>query len=94
MSKFTIRITPDAEKDIKKLYRSGDKASIKKFEAIFEELKEHPTTGRGNPEQLKYQLSDYWSREINKKDRLVYLIEEEPNRAVLVVSALGHYGDK
>jgi toxin YoeB len=58
---------------------------------ILEELKTHPTTGIGNPEQLKYDLSGKWSRRINKKDRIIYEIIEEPERLVVVVSALGHY---
>ena len=58
-----------------------------------EELEEHPTTGSGNPEQLKHELSGYWSRKINKKDRLIYQIIET-DVLVVIVSALGHYEDK
>ena len=58
---------------------------------FLEELKETPYTGAGNPEQLKYDLGGYWSRRINKKDRLVYEIIEEPERKVVIVSALVLY---
>ena len=57
---------------------------------ILNELKEHPYTGTGNPEELKYELSGFWSRRINKKDRLIYEVQEEVV-TVFVVSAFGHY---
>lgn len=50
-------------------------------------------SGTGQPEQLKYELSRYWSRRINKKDRIVYSVEDHIV-TVTIVSALGHYGDK
>ncbi|RYX82637.1 Txe/YoeB family addiction module toxin, partial [bacterium] len=64
-----------------------------KIDKIFKELAEHPQTGTGQPEQLKFGLAGYWSRQINKKDRLIYRIEDEVI-TVFVVSAVGHYGDK
>nr|WP_315423417.1 type II toxin-antitoxin system YoeB family toxin [uncultured Pedobacter sp.] len=60
---------------------------------IILELYEHLETGIGNPEKLKYDLTGFWSRQINRKDRLVYLIEDDIV-TVTIVSALGHYGDK
>jgi toxin YoeB len=53
----------------------------------------HPETGTGKPEKLKFELTGYWSRRINKKDRLIYSIEHHIV-TVTVVSAVGHYGDK
>ena len=91
MGKFRIEIEKKARKDFKKIYASGNKADIKKLEKIILELAQHPTTGIGNPEQLKYDLSGKWSRRINKKDRIIYEIIEEPEHLVVVVSALGHY---
>jgi toxin YoeB len=91
MEKFRIIIKPKAENDFTKIIRSGDTASIKKLEAILIELSDHPKEGIGNPEQLKYQLTGYWSRRINKRDRLVYEIIEEPDMLVVIISALGHY---
>ena len=76
-----------------KIKKSGDKTSLKKITKLLEELEEHPTTGSGNPEQLKHELSGYWSRKINKKDRLIYQIIET-DVLVVIVSALGHYEDK
>ena len=91
MGKFKIILKPQAERDFPQIEKSGNKATIKRLAKIMAELSEHPTKGIGNPEQLKYDLSGYWSRRVNKKDRLVYEIIEEPENQVVVVSALGHY---
>ena len=91
--KYTVIIEKQAEEDIKDIVKSGNQASIKKIQTFLNELEEHPTTGEGQPEELKHNLLGYWSRKINKKDRLIYKIEEE-FITVIIVSALGHYSDK
>jgi toxin YoeB len=93
MGKFRIIISERAKTDLLVIRKSGDKASIKKAERIFEELQEHPETGIGKPERLKFDLAGYWLRRINKKDRLIYLVEDKIV-TVTVVSAIGHYSDK
>jgi toxin YoeB len=93
MGKFTVIVSDRARKDFLDIQRSGDKASIKKVDQIIAELYIHPETGTGKPERLKFDLAGYWSRRINKKDRLVYFIENEII-TVTVVSAIGHYSDK
>jgi len=93
MGQFKLEIEELAETHIRKIFKSGDKASIKKIEKIFIELTETPYTGIGNPEALKYELSGYWSRKINQKDRMIYRVEEEIV-TVFVISAFGHYGAK
>lgn len=93
MGKYRIKIEKLAESHLKKHYKSGNKSSIKKLEQIFLELTDHPYTGTGQPEALKYDLSGFWSRRINQKDRLIYKVEENIV-TVLVISAVGHYSDK
>ncbi|HEY8928369.1 MAG TPA: Txe/YoeB family addiction module toxin [Mucilaginibacter sp.] len=93
MGKFKLKIEELAENHLKKHYRSGDKASIKKIEKILVELTETPYSGIGNPEALKYELSGFWSRKINQKDRMIYKVDEDVV-TVFVISAMGHYGQK
>jgi toxin YoeB len=93
MAGYSLKIEDNAKLELKKHYLSGNKASIKRIERIFKELAVHPLEGIGNPHPLKYQLSGYWSREINQKDRLVYRVDQECV-TVYVVSAIGHYSDK
>ena len=93
MGKFRVEIISEAQIEIAKHVKSGNQASIKKIAKILEELTENPFEGVGKPEALKYQFSGFWSREINKKDRLIYSVEEEIV-TVVVISAMGHYTDK
>lgn len=92
MGKYSVRISPIAERELKAVHKSGDKGSIKKIEKLIDELSEHPKTGTGKPEQLK-GVENIWSRRIDKKNRLLYTIKEEIV-VVLVLSVLGHYDDK
>lgn len=93
MGRYSIEISKEALADLSKIKRSGKKADISKIEKIFSELEIHPTIGIGKPEKLKYKTENVWSRQINKKDRLIYeIIDHEV--VVIVISALGHYNDK
>jgi toxin YoeB len=91
MGKFRVKIEGKAKQDIARIHKSGHKATIKKLEKIVLELAEHPCTGIGNPEELKYDFAGLWSRRLNKKDGIIYEIFEELENQVVVISALGHY---
>jgi toxin YoeB len=93
MVRYSIEISKDALADFSKIKKSGKKTDISKLEKIFLELEIHPTSGIGKPEKLKYKTANVWSRQINKKDRLIYeIIDHEV--IVIIISALGHYNDK
>ena len=89
---YRIEYWEQALLDIAKLKKS-EPAAYKKVVVFIEELKEHPKTGTGHPEPLKGQPEGRWSRQINKKHRLVYRIHET-EVVVLVIAAYGHYDDK
>ena len=93
MGKYKIEVSSKARKELQLYYKSGNKSDIRKIELIFLEMSNTPFEGTGNPEPLKYNLAGYWSRRINKKDRLIYKVIED-KVVVFVVSAIGHYGDK
>ncbi len=38
--------------------------------------RENPGKGIGKPEQLKYELTGFWSRKLSQYDRLVYKFDE------------------
>lgn len=91
--RYTLIITEEAKREIASFARTGDKAGAKKLNALLNELREHPYTGTGKPEALRGNWSGYWSRRINKKDRLIYTVEED-KVIVTVVQAKEHYNDK
>jgi toxin YoeB len=93
MGKFRVEITELAKKQITKHFKSGNQASIKKITIILQELSETPYTGVGKPEALKENLTGFWSRQINTKDRLIYTVNDDLV-IVDVISVMGHYSDK
>ncbi len=92
MEKYSVELVGTSQEDLRKIYKSGNKAMIKKIEALFLELSEHTQTGIGKPEQLK-NLPKTWSRRLDKKNRLLYTISEDIV-TVYVISLQGHYNDK
>jgi toxin YoeB len=93
MGAYKVIIRPQAEKDLARHKKSGDKAVLKKITAIIADLQNHPFTGVGQPEPLKHELNGLWSRRINQKHRLIYEVEDQIV-TVFVITAFGHYVDK
>ena len=89
---FELEFTRRAQKDLSDLKKNEPKSFLK-LKVLLGELQEHPRTGTGRPEMLKHELSGYWSRRIDRKNRLVYQIHDEVV-LVSVLSAKGHYDDK
>jgi toxin YoeB len=52
MGKYFVEITPDAKKDLKEHFKSGNKSIIKKIEKILLELAETPYDGKENQNSL------------------------------------------
>lgn len=91
--KYTLMLTPEAERHLELWKKSGQKKTLNKIMTLFEKLTEHPATGTGQVEQLKGNLAGLWSRRIDKESRMIYRIEDS-RVIVTVVSLKGHYGDK
>jgi toxin YoeB len=71
MGRYQLEVKLTAQKDLQKIYKSGDSVTISRVEQIFAELETHPETGAGKPEKLRHELSGFWSRRLNKKDRII-----------------------
>ena len=82
-----------AEKDREYWKKSGNKAIMNKITALLKDIAEHPYTGIGKPEPLKYELAGYWSRRINSEHRIVCSVDEEVGR-VYVLSIRYYYAGK
>lgn len=89
---YNIDLKGTAQLDLFRLAKSEPKA-FKKAQKLIEELKVHPRTGTGHPEQLKGDRARQWSRRITDKHRLIYEIHDT-EVIVLVLTAYGHYEDK
>ncbi|MDE6498991.1 MAG: Txe/YoeB family addiction module toxin [Muribaculaceae bacterium] len=87
---YNIVLTSEAEKHLLEWRRSGRKKTLVKLRDLIEELRLHPFTGTGQVEQLKGNLSGFWSRRIDKGNRMVYKVEDE-RVIVIIISLKGHY---
>jgi len=77
--------------DIKFWKKSGNKKTQDRITKLINDIQLHPKNGLGKPEALKYELTGLWSREIDKKNRIIYEITENQ---IHIISLLGHYFDK
>lgn len=72
--------------------RQKDKKMHKALCNILKEmLRGDPAVGLGKPEQLKHNLSGFWSRRISQKDRLIYRFDEN---AIYIFAIGGHYDQR
>ncbi len=90
---YTIYLSDYAKEQLDFYKKSGEVKKLKKIGSLIEELEVHPRTGTGKPERLKGQLSGFYSRRIDKKNRMIYSIKDD-KIIVDVLSVEGHYGDK
>ncbi len=73
----------------RRLWWHTDRKTAIKIGELLQEIAVTPYVGRGKPEALKYELTGYWSRRINERDRLVYTVDEEAG-IVYIASMKGH----
>jgi len=85
---YILLFSRKTEEDLLFHKKSGNKSVLKKIIAFLEEIVEHPYSGTGKPEALKYDLNKKWSRRINSEHRLIYEVLED---VILLHSARGHY---
>jgi len=92
-----------AKKDKLLIRKSYPKVIQSKLLYFIDDILDNPRNKEtvGNPEELKHKEVETWSRELTKKDRIVYGIEPGanygfPNEAEIIVfyQYLGHYNDK
>ena len=50
--------------------------------------REDPSKGIGKPEQLKFEMSGFWSRKLSKYERLIYAFDET---SIHIFAIGGHY---
>ena len=72
-------------------WQGQDKKTIKRINQLIQDIDRNHNEGIGKPEALKGNLSGWWSRRIDDKNRLVYRIQ---NNIIEIAQCRGHYGDK
>jgi len=72
-------------------WQEQDKKTQQRINKLLADIRRNGYNGIGNPEPLKFDLKNYWSRRIDKKNRIVYKIE---NDTIFIVQCGSHYRDK
>jgi toxin YoeB len=72
-------------------FADTDRKTLRKINALLKEIERSPHDGTGQPEPLRHELSGWWSRRIDQKNRLVYRIVED---RIEILTMRGHYGDR
>ena len=69
-------------------WQNQDKKTLSKINILIKEMQRSPFDGQGKPEPLRGNLTDYWSRRIDKANRIVYKVE---NDTLVIAACRGHY---
>jgi toxin YoeB len=65
---------------------------VRKINDLIENIRRDPFKGIGQPEPLKAILQGWWSRRINRADRLVYRVEGKGDlKTVEIAQCRFHY---
>ena len=72
-------------------WQMQDKKTLKRINVLLKDIERGNFDGIGKPEPLRNNLSGFWSRRINDKDRLIYKIEQDN---IYILSCRYHYNDK
>ena len=72
-------------------WQQQDKKTVQKINNLLKDIARNGNKGLGKPEALTGDLSGFWSRRINDKDRLIYRIE---GGEIQILSCRYHYSDR
>ena len=68
-----------------------DKKILRQIKKLLKDIDRNRYKGLGHPEPLTGDLSGYWSRHIDEKNRIVYKIENDIGK---IIQCGSHYKDK
>lgn len=72
-------------------WQKQDKKTLKRINQIIKDIERNGYDGIGKPERLSGDLTGFWSRRIDDKNRIVYRIE---NEKIEIAQCGSHYRDK
>ncbi len=68
-----------------------DKKTLNRINQLLRDIIRNGNHGLGKPEPLRNSQTGEWSRRIDEKNRLVYLILDD---RIVIIQCRTHYGDK
>ncbi len=86
-----IKVWSDKAWDDYLYWQEKDKKTLGKINKLIKDIERNgESEGMGKPEPLKGNLSGFWSRRINEKDRLIYCVA---GGRLEIAQCLAHYDD-
>ena len=61
---------------------------LKRINLLIVDIQRHPFTGLGDPEPLRFNWTDYWSRRIDREHRIIYKATDD---AIIIAQCRYHY---
>ncbi|KRL53890.1 Txe/YoeB family addiction module toxin [Furfurilactobacillus rossiae] len=87
MIKFNIVFSPIAWNEYV-AWQQEDKKTLKRINKLINDIQRRPFAGLGKPEPLTYELSETWSRRIDKENQIVYSVTDT---AITIFQLKYHY---
>ncbi len=87
---YRIVFTREAQQQYRYFVKSGNVKLVEKINRLIADIAEHPYTGIGKPEALRFSLAGKWSRRINHEHRIVYTVNDQ-TVIVTILTMRHHY---
>lgn len=71
-------------------WQTEDRKTLRKINTLLKDIERNGNEGIGKPEPLTGDLSGFWSRRINQKDRLICALEMDQ---IIIIACRYHYDD-
>ena len=71
-------------------WQTEDRKTLRKINTLLKDIERNGNEGIGKPEPLTGDLSGFWSRRINQKDRLIYALEMDQ---IIIIACRYQYDD-
>ena len=71
-------------------WQSQDKRTLSRINKLLQDISRNGNEGIGKPEQLRGDMSGWWSRRIDETNRLIYRIEGD---FAIIAQCRSHYGE-
>jgi toxin-antitoxin system, toxin component, Txe/YoeB family len=85
----SLEFDPNAFEDLA-WWIEKDRAKALRIVRLIREVQRTPFEGSGQPEALKHDLADCWSRRIDREHRLVYQVLEDTDK-IRILACRHHY---
>ncbi|AJC48499.1 Txe/YoeB family addiction module toxin [Allofrancisella guangzhouensis] len=69
-------------------WQANDKKKLKRINQLIKDISRNYFEGLGDPEPLKHNWTNYWSRRIDREHRLIYKIQDN---SILIAQCRYHY---